>query len=85
MSGKSVGVIIPIYNTSKYLDKCLNYIYSQTYQNIKIMLINDGSTDKKVDEVMEDYANYDDYIEANHPTSIENYNLQNKIIISNKI
>lgn len=36
MHNKSVGVIVPIYNTAKYLEKCLHSISIQTYKNIKI-------------------------------------------------
>ena len=40
-----ISVIIPIYNVEEYLKKCLNSIINQTYQNIEIILINDGSRD----------------------------------------
>lgn len=40
-----ISVIIPIYNTEKYLKRCLNSVINQTYKNIEIILINDGSTD----------------------------------------
>ena len=40
-----VSVIVPIYNVEKYLGKCVESICSQTYENIQILLIDDGSTD----------------------------------------
>lgn len=40
-----VSVIVPIYNSSLYLSKCLESIVNQTYKNLEIILINDGSTD----------------------------------------
>lgn len=40
-----VSVIVPIYNIASYLDKCIESICHQTYQNIQIILVNDGSTD----------------------------------------
>ncbi len=40
-----VSIIVPVYNAEEYLGYCLNSIISQTYQNLQIILINDGSTD----------------------------------------
>ena len=40
-----VSVIVPVYNTEKYVDKCIESIVFQTYQNLQIILIDDGSTD----------------------------------------
>ncbi len=39
------SIIIPVYNVEKYLDRCLNSVINQTYKNIEIIIINDGSTD----------------------------------------
>jgi glycosyltransferase involved in cell wall biosynthesis len=40
-----VSIITPVYNMEKYLNACINSLINQTYQNIEILLINDGSTD----------------------------------------
>ena len=40
-----ISVIVPVYNVEKYLDVCVKSIISQTYQNLEIILIDDGSTD----------------------------------------
>lgn len=44
-----VYLIIPIFNTSPYLSKCLKSVFSQTYSNIKAICINDGSTDDSLE------------------------------------
>lgn len=51
----TVSIIVPIYNASKYLRCCLESIFVQTYSNIEIILINDGSTDDSL-EICSYYA-----------------------------
>ena len=42
---EEVTVIVPIYNVAEYLEKCLSSISGQTYKNLQIILVDDGSTD----------------------------------------
>ena len=41
-----ISVVVPVYNVEKYLDRCINSLVCQTYKNLQIILVNDGSTDK---------------------------------------
>lgn len=56
-----VSVIIPIYNSEKYLDECIGSICKQSYQEIEIILINDGSVDTSLD-ICERWKKYDSRI-----------------------
>ena len=40
-----ISVIVPIYNVEKYLDNCVKSIVNQTYKNLEIILVDDGSPD----------------------------------------
>ncbi len=50
-----VSVIIPCYNTENYLDKCLKSVLNQTYKNLEIILVNDGSKDNSL-KIMKKYG-----------------------------
>ena len=41
---KKISVIVAVYNTEKYVEKCLNALLNQTYQNLEIIVVEDGST-----------------------------------------
>ena len=43
---KKVSVIVPVYNVEKYLDRCVESICNQSYENIEIILVDDGATDR---------------------------------------
>lgn len=53
-----ISVIIPMYNTSKYLQNCLYSVVNQTYKNLEIILVNDGSTDNSK-TIVKKYAEKD--------------------------
>ncbi len=48
---KLISVIVPVYNTAPYLERCVNSILAQTYAPIEIIIINDGSTDNSGDVI----------------------------------
>ncbi len=53
-----ISILIPIYNSEKYIEQCVNSIISQTYKNIEIICINDGSTDN-TKEILENLQKKD--------------------------
>lgn len=57
-----VSVIIPVYNVEKYLRRCLDSVVNQTYKNLEIILVNDGSPDNSK-EICEEYVNKYDNIQ----------------------
>lgn len=61
MQNKLISVIVPIYNTEKYLSKCLDSLLSQTFKDIEIICINDGSTDNS-EQILKDFAQKDNRI-----------------------
>ena len=56
-----ISVIIPVYNTAPWLARCLDSICTQTYQNLEILCVNDGSTDNSA-EILAEYAAKDSRI-----------------------
>lgn len=55
MNGPLISVIIPVYNVEQYLEECLDSVINQTYNNIEIIAINDGSKDRSLD-ILKKYA-----------------------------
>ena len=61
----SISVIIPVYNSEKYLEKCIDSILGQTFQDFELLLIDDGSTDSS-GEICDRYAVHDSRIKVLH-------------------
>lgn len=57
----AISVVIPVYNTEKYLSRCLDSILGQTFRDLEILCIDDGSTDR-TPEILRRYAELDDRI-----------------------
>ena len=62
---KLVSIVIPVYNVKKYLSRCIDSIISQTYHNLEILLIDDGSTDGSA-HICDEYASKDNRIRVVH-------------------
>ena len=60
-----ISIIIPCYNVGEYLEKCLDSILAQTYPNLEIVCVNDGSTDNTAN-VIDAYAEKDSRVRAIH-------------------
>lgn len=60
-----ISVIVPIYNVETHLNKCVNSIINQTYKNLEILLIDDGSKDNS-GKICDDYASADSRIKVFH-------------------
>ncbi len=60
-----VSIIVPVYNVEKYLKGCVDSICNQTYKDLEILLVDDGSTDNSL-EICEDYAKADERISVIH-------------------
>ncbi|MGP1586921.1 MAG: glycosyltransferase family 2 protein [Treponemataceae bacterium] len=58
MFSQLISVVIPIFNVEKYLEECLNSVCQQSYKNLEIICVDDGSTDKS-SSIMDEYAQKD--------------------------
>lgn len=65
MKSLLVSIIVPVYNGEKYIEKCILSIINQSYDNIEIILVDDGSTDSS-GEICEQYAKKDYRIKVLH-------------------
>lgn len=61
MNTPLISIIVPVYNTEKYLRQCLDSLLNQTYKKIEIICFNDASTDNSLN-ILEQYANLDNRI-----------------------
>ena len=63
--GEKISVIVPVYNVEQYLERCVDSIISQTYTNLEIILVNDGSTDNS-GKLCDELAKKDERIRVIH-------------------
>lgn len=60
-----ISVIVPVYNTAKYLHRCLDSILQQSFKDFEVLLVDDGSTDKSL-SICSSFASNDDRIKVFH-------------------
>ena len=63
-----VSIIVPVYNVEKYINRCLDSIINQTYKNLELILIDDGSTDNS-GKICDEYSKVDRRIIVKHNTN----------------
>ncbi|GHT18139.1 glycosyl transferase family 2 [Bacteroidia bacterium] len=71
-----ISIIIPVYNVEKYLRACLDSVVNQTYTNLEILLIDDGSTDRSF-EICNEYAVNDSRVKIFHQENKGAYESRN--------
>ena len=59
--GEKITVIVPVYNVENYLQQCLDSLLAQTYKNLEIIVVNDGSTDNS-GNICQEYVQKDNRI-----------------------
>ena len=60
-NSSKISVIIPVYNTERYLPRCLDSVLSNTYDNLEVICINDGSTDNSIN-ILDNYKVSDERV-----------------------
>ena len=68
MNKPLISIVIPVYNVEAYLERCLDSVLAQTYQNLEIILVDDGSTDSST-QVVDRYAHKDSRVVVIHQTN----------------
>lgn len=65
MNNKLISVIVPVYNVEHYLNRCVDSILAQTYSDLEILLVDDGSTDSS-GAICDVYARQDARVQVIH-------------------
>ena len=65
MNGPAISIIVPIYNSEKYLGRCIDSILSQSFTDFELILVDDGSKDTSP-QICDEYASIDKRIRVIH-------------------
>lgn len=76
-----ISIVIPVYNSELYLKKCLDSVLAQTYHNIEVILVDDGSTDN-TPSICDNYAKLDSRINVIHQSNHGQANARNAGILN---
>lgn len=60
-----ISVVVPVYKVEKYLERCINSVLSQSYKDLEVILVDDGSPDK-CGKICDEYAKKDDRVKVIH-------------------
>ena len=63
MNNELISIIVPVYKVEKYLEKCVKSIIDQTYKNLEIILVDDGSPDN-CGKLCDEFADLDNRIKV---------------------
>lgn len=79
-----VSIIIPVYNTGKYLSKCLDSVINQYFTNFEVLCVDDGSTDELTLELLKKYSKADNRVRIIHQNNSGPASARNAGIIETK-
>ena len=63
MEKSKISIIVPVYNTEKYIERCIRSILNQSYKNMEIICVDDGSKDNSL-ELLREYEQKDSRIKV---------------------
>ena len=66
---EKVSIVVPVYNAKNYIKRCIESLVCQTYHNLEIILVDDGSSDGS-EKICDEYAKEDDRIKVIHKKTV---------------
>lgn len=72
-----ISVVVPIYNAEKYIRRCVDSILAQSYRNLEVILVDDGSTDS-TPGILDEYAEVDERVKVIHKKNVGHAHSRNR-------